>query len=51
MLVRVSRSVEHFEVWLREPLRIRHGIYPSRIRFGDHAVILLLFLGLFHFFS
>lgn len=51
LLVRVSRSVEHFEVWLREPWRIRHGIYPSRIRFGDHAVILLLlFLGLFYFF-
>lgn len=42
--------VEHFSVWLREPWRIRHGIYPSRIRFGDHAVILLLFLGLFYFF-
>lgn len=50
MRVRVSRSVEHFEVWLREPWRIRHGIYPSRIRFGDHVVILLLFLGLFYFF-
>uniref|UniRef100_UPI003001F76E maturase-related protein n=1 Tax=Hippophae gyantsensis TaxID=193515 RepID=UPI003001F76E len=37
-----TKSLRH--IWLR------HGIFPSRIRFGDHAVILLLFLGLFYFF-